>query len=282
MISRECGKVKIKKNICSLLTAITLSSPSFSPSVADAYDKNDNYITEKVVESLKSPAVLILVQETLNCADFIFFDEPQGCNSKVRSTVNYTAGSGTILEDKKGNKYILTSNHILPGDNFVVSIYTLNNDFVNATVYKKDHRQDLALLQIKTEDIGLLAPASGNCYGTNYSIGDYVVGVGYTMFQPSYIKGFVHSISLENKLINIGGHFIGGNSGGTSYAFNHGHPVGIGIMALHNRYHENGLNGIVSSNVIIEFLKDTLLEHYICKGEGGGKSEKSEKEGSGK
>lgn len=269
--------MKVKKNICSLITALSLSSSFFSPISANAYDKNDNYVTDKIVASITRPAVFVLAEENVSCAANAFFEQPRGCKDNATSAMDIWSGSGTVLADKKGVKYVLTNSHVLPEKNFLAHVHGVKREFIKTAVYKRDPYRDLALLKINAEDNSKIAPASEHCYGIDYSLGDHVAGIAYTMLRLSYVQGTVHSISDE-KMVNIEAPFIEGNSGGTLYAFDHGTPVGIGLMTLNNLYDKENLSAVVSTNVISEFLKGTPVEHYICKKE----VEKSEKESTGK
>ncbi|MDP3734363.1 MAG: serine protease [Nanoarchaeota archaeon] len=273
--------MKVKKNICSLLTALSLSS-SFSPSSAVAYDKNDNYVDDKVSERIKKPAAFVFVEERFPCADYAFYEEPSACDAETKVNTVYSFGSGVVLADKKNTKYVLTADHVLPkyNSNFIVNIHApKSKTFVKAKVYKRDAKRDLALLLIDKNNTENVPSASDICFGTGYSIGDHVVSVGYTNYNLSFIEGLVHSLN-SLSLITISGHFISGNSGGITYAFSEGKPVGIGVMAVSGDGTFDGLNGIISSERVHQFLNGTPVEDYNgarCK-----EVEKSEKESTGK
>jgi len=253
---------KIRQTICSLLTAVAVS---FSSSVADAYDKNDNYVTEETVQQMTEPSTMVFVREKVHCDKIRIFGQDEVCQNGREYTFSYANGSNIILSNKIGTKYVLTSDHLLPKENdaFLVRVGDEEGS-IEVRVIKRDYVKDLALFLMPKKGSERFSAYQG-CFGTSFSLGDFVIGVGYTMLDKSLLEGRIHSIP-DRKFLRLTMPLIQGNSGGILYAFDKGSPKVIGVLAVAQFYGNDNIGGAISAEVINEFLQDTPLAYYACKG----------------
>jgi serine protease Do len=170
-----------------------------------------------------------------------------------RSTVQvHTSGAGSgsgIIWSSDGQ--IVTNAHVLREGRVEVELW--NGRRLGAHILRRDHRRDVALLQV--EDDPLHAAALGNSDGLRP--GELVIAVGNPFgFTGAVSTGIVHSVGrlrgFAQPWIMSDVRLAPGNSGGP-LANARGCVVGINTMIA------GGLACAISSNYVAQFLSRAQL-----------------------
>ncbi|NNE75680.1 MAG: Do family serine endopeptidase [Pricia sp.] len=177
-------------------------------------------------------------------------------------------GSGVIINEKG---YIITNNHVIDNaDEVEVTLY--NNESYKATVIGTDPTTDLALLQIKADDLKTMALVNSD----DVEVGEWVLAVGNPMGLNSTVTAGI--VSAKARSININREkfavesFIQtdaainpGNSGGALVNLD-GNLVGINTAIASRTGTYTGYGFAVPSNIVTKVVEDLLKYGNVQRG----------------
>lgn len=195
-----------------------------------------------------------------------FGDMFQGQTPQMQPRVG--TGSGVIINEKG---YIVTNNHVIDNAEEVeVTLY--NNESYKATVIGTDPTTDLALLQIKAENLKTMALVNSD----DVAVGEWVLAVGNPMGLNSTVTAGI--VSAKARSININPDrfavesFIQtdaainpGNSGGALVNLD-GNLVGINTAIASRTGSYTGYGFAVPSNIVTKVVEDLLKYGTVQRG----------------
>lgn len=193
---------------------------------------------------------------------FFRFEQPGPSRPQVGT------GSGVIIND---NGYIVTNNHVIEGADDIEVALTDNRTF-KASIVGTDPTTDLALLQIKAEDLPTLKLMDSD----NVRVGEWVMAVGYPLGLNSTVtagivsaKGRNINILKENfaveSFIQTDAAINPGNSGGALVNLNGG-LVGINTAIASPTGAYAGYGFAVPSNIVSKVVEDLLQFGSVQRG----------------
>ncbi|WP_245967124.1 Do family serine endopeptidase [Ulvibacterium marinum] len=196
----------------------------------------------------------------------MFKDLPQGEGSRPQPM--YGAGSGVIINDQG---YIVTNNHVIANaDEIEVTLH--DNGTYKATVIGTDPTTDLALIQIKADNLSPLALVNSD----DVQIGEWVLAVGNPFSLTSTVTAGI--VSAKGRNININREkfavesFIQtdaainpGNSGGALVNLE-GNLIGINTAIASRTGTYNGYGFAVPSNIVSKVVEDLLKYGNVQRG----------------
>ena len=177
-------------------------------------------------------------------------------------------GSGVIINDKG---YIVTNNHVIDNaDEIEITLH--NNGTYKATVIGTDPSTDLALLQIKAENLKALSLVNSD----DVRIGEWVLAVGNPFSLNSTVTAGIVSAKARNININKDKFAVEsfiqtdaainpGNSGGALVNLN-GDLVGINTAIASRTGTYNGYGFAVPSNIVSKVIEDLLKYGSVQRG----------------
>jgi Do/DeqQ family serine protease len=199
-----------------------------------------------------------------------FENEQPGTNQeeKVNRKPIAGTGSGVIINE---NGYIITNNHVIENAE-EVEITLHNNGTYKATVIGTDPTTDLALLQIKADDLKSISFVNSD----DVEVGEWVLAVGNPFSLNSTVTAGIVSAKARN--ININKHkfavesFIQtdaainpGNSGGALVNLN-GDLIGINTAIASRTGTYNGYGFAIPSNIVSKVVEDLLKYGAVQRG----------------
>ncbi|MEE8118642.1 MAG: DegQ family serine endoprotease [Gammaproteobacteria bacterium] len=185
-----------------------------------------------------------------------FFGNPQ---QQPQRRETQSLGSGVIIDAKNG--YVLTNHHVVENADEIT--VTLNdNRSITAVVVGSDVRTDVAILQIKADNltdlkiadsdklkVGDFVIAIGNPFGLSHTVTSGIVsGLGRTGLNPENFEDFIQTDASINP----------GNSGGALVNLR-GELVGINTAILSRSGGNIGIGFAIPVNMAAQ-VKDQLLE----------------------
>jgi Do/DeqQ family serine protease len=198
-----------------------------------------------------------------------YFNEPdQKNNESQRPMPLIGTGSGVIINDKG---YIVTNNHVIENaDEIEVTLH--DNGSYKATVIGTDPSTDLALLQIKANNLKSLALVNSD----DVKVGEWVLAVGNPFSLNSTVTAGIVSAKARNININKDRFAVEsfiqtdaainpGNSGGALVNLN-GDLVGINTAIASRTGTYNGYGFAVPSNIVSKVVEDLLNYGYVQRG----------------
>ena len=177
-------------------------------------------------------------------------------------------GSGVIINEKG---YILTNNHVIQdADEIEVTLH--NNGTYKATVVGTDPSTDLALLQIKKENLKALPFVNSD----DVQVGEWVLAVGNPFSLNSTVTAGIVSAKARNININQDKFAVEsfiqtdaainpGNSGGALVNLN-GDLIGINTAIATRTGTYNGYGFAVPSNIASKVVEDLLKYGAVQRG----------------
>ncbi|MDE6021034.1 MAG: trypsin-like peptidase domain-containing protein [Ruminococcus sp.] len=186
----------------------------------------------------------------------------------ANGTVGST-GSGIILSE---NGYILTNAHVVSGfDSFEITVYN-NDDPYKAKLIGYDSKSDLAVMQIKAND---LIPATIG-YSEELSVGEEVVAIGNPAgLTSSVTKGIVSALGRQIRSGSTGFYMdciqtdaaiSPGNSGGALVNM-YGQVVGVTSSKYASAYYSGsayeGLGFAISIDQAMPIAEELINQGYI-------------------
>lgn len=189
---------------------------------------------------------------------------PEGMQSQPR----VGTGSGVIINDKG---YIVTNNHVIDNaDDVEVTLY--NNESYKATVIGTDPTTDLALLQIKAENLKTMSLVNSD----DVEVGEWVLAVGNPMGLNSTVTAGIVSAKARNININPDQFAVEsfiqtdaainpGNSGGALVNLD-GNLVGINTAIASRTGTYTGYGFAVPSNIVTKVVEDLLKYGNVQRG----------------
>ncbi len=180
----------------------------------------------------------------------------------------YGSGSGVII-DNKG--HIVTNNHVI--DNASELEVTLhNNETYKATVIGTDPTTDLALVQIKADNLKALSFVDSD----KVEIGEWVLAVGnpyslYSTVTAGIISAKARSININpekfavESFIQTDAAINPGNSGGALVDLD-GKIVGINTAIASRTGSYTGYGFAVPSNIVTKVVSDLLKYGTVQRG----------------
>lgn len=191
-----------------------------------------------------------------------FFDQPGQDSKKWRRSPMpmMGSGSGVIINDQG---YIITNNHVIENaDEIEVTLH--NNGTYKATVVGTDPTTDLALLQIKADNLKALSLVNSD----DVEIGEWVLAIGNPFSLNSTVTAGIVSAKARNININKEKFAVEsfiqtdaainpGNSGGALVNLN-GDLIGINTAIASRTGTYNGYGFAVPSNIVSKVVEDLL------------------------
>ncbi|QCW99494.1 Do family serine endopeptidase [Aggregatimonas sangjinii] len=197
-----------------------------------------------------------------------FNDAPQSPDGNLQPQPMYGTGSGVII-NKEG--YIITNNHVIDdADEVQVTLY--NNETYDATVIGTDPTTDLALLQIKADNLKTMAMVNSD----DVEVGEWVLAVGNPMGLNSTVTAGIVSAKARNININKEKFAVEsfiqtdaainpGNSGGALVNLE-GNLIGINTAIASRTGTYNGYGFAVPSNIVTKVVEDILNYGSVQRG----------------
>ncbi|MCB9304406.1 MAG: Do family serine endopeptidase [Lewinellaceae bacterium] len=195
-----------------------------------------------------------------------FFQQPQDGNGQP--PVAMGAGSGVIINEKG---YIVTNNHVIDNaDDIEVTLH--DNRTFKATVVGADPATDLALIQIRAEDLPTLPMANSD----EVKVGEWVLAVGNPFNLNSTVTAGIVSAKARNinivkdqyaveSFIQTDAAINPGNSGGALVNLD-GQLVGINTAIASPTGSYSGYGFAVPSNIVAKVIKDLLAYGNVQRG----------------
>ncbi|WP_437371576.1 Do family serine endopeptidase [Maribacter litoralis] len=189
---------------------------------------------------------------------------PQGSSSRPR----VGTGSGVIINDKG---YIVTNNHVIDNaDEVEVTLY--NNQSYKATVIGTDPTTDLALLQIKADNLKTMSLVNSD----DVEVGEWVLAVGNPLGLNSTVTAGIVSAKARSIHINTDKFAVEsfiqtdaainpGNSGGALVNLD-GNLVGINTAIASTTGTYTGYGFAVPSNIVTKVVEDLLKFGNVQRG----------------
>ncbi|MGA9852823.1 MAG: DegQ family serine endoprotease [Gammaproteobacteria bacterium] len=212
-----------------------------------------------------------------------FFQQFFGMPNQPMQRNFQALGSGVIVDAAKG--YILTNNHVIENaDKITVTLY--DNRTFKAKVIGRDPDTDLAVLQIKADDltqiplgnsaalqVGDFVIAIGNPFGLNHTVTAGIVSAkGRTQVQDGKYSDFIQTdaainpgnsggalVNLEGQLVGINTMIVTSGGGGGNIGIGFAIPINMarGVMDQLIRYGkvERGILGVSLQNLSPELAE---------------------------
>lgn len=189
---------------------------------------------------------------------------PEGMQSQPR----VGTGSGVIINDKG---YIVTNNHVIDNaDEVEVTLY--NNESYKATVIGTDPTTDLALLQIKADNLKTMSLVNSD----DVEVGEWVLAVGNPLGLNSTVTAGIVSAKARSIHINTDKFAVEsfiqtdaainpGNSGGALVNLD-GNLVGINTAIASRTGTYTGYGFAVPSNIVTKVVEDLLKYGNVQRG----------------
>jgi len=177
-------------------------------------------------------------------------------------------GSGVIINEKG---YIVTNNHVIDdADEIEVTLY--DNESYKATVIGTDPTTDLALLQIKAENLKTMSLVNSD----DVEVGEWVLAVGNPLGLNSTVTAGIVSAKARNININRDRFAVEsfiqtdaainpGNSGGALVNLD-GNLVGINTAIASRTGTYTGYGFAVPSNIVTKVVEDLLKYGNVQRG----------------
>ncbi|WP_246474429.1 Do family serine endopeptidase [Arenibacter arenosicollis] len=197
-----------------------------------------------------------------------FNDSPQMPDGRLQPRPMYGSGSGVIINEKG---YIITNNHVIDNaDEVEVTLY--DNKTYKATVMGTDPSTDLALLQIKADNLKTMAMVNSD----DVKVGEWVLAVGNPMGLNSTVTAGIVSAKARNININKEKFAVEsfiqtdaainpGNSGGALVNLE-GNLVGINTAIASQTGSYSGYGFAVPSNIVTKVVEDILKYGSVQRG----------------
>ena len=249
--------------ITSLIFAQNSVLKQFSQAFADVAEK-------------ANPAVVTIITETeYKMEDFhqgLPFDNPfffpRGLPRKYHGRA---LGSGVIVEAEKG--YILTNNHVVDKAD-EIKIKLMDKRVISATVVGTDPKSDLAVLQIKADNLSELELGNSD----KLRVGDWVLAVGSPFsanLSHTVTAGIVSALGRSNVIssrdhyedfIQTDAAINPGNSGGALLNME-GELVGINTAIATGGFEKanRGVGFAIPSNMAKKVMQDLITKGYVVR-----------------
>ena len=198
----------------------------------------------------------------------MFKNSPQSPEGRLQPQPMYGSGSGVIINEKG---YIITNNHVIDNaDEVEVTLY--DNETYKATVIGTDPSTDLALLQIKADNLKTMAMVNSD----DVEVGEWVLAVGNPMGLNSTVTAGIVSAKARNININKEKFAVEsfiqtdaainpGNSGGALVNLD-GNLIGINTAIASRTGTYNGYGFAVPSNIVTKVVEDILKYGSVQRG----------------
>ncbi|MAU25903.1 MAG: serine protease [Muricauda sp.] len=180
----------------------------------------------------------------------------------------YGSGSGVIINEKG---YIVTNNHVIDdADELEVTLH--DNTTYKATVIGTDPTTDLALIQIKADNLKPLTLVNSD----DVEVGEWVLAVGNPFSLNSTVTAGIVSAKARNININKEKFAVEsfiqtdaainpGNSGGALVNLD-GNLIGINTAIASRTGTYNGYGFAVPSNIVSKVVEDLLKYGSVQRG----------------
>ena len=258
---------KIVFGIIFFITALIFAQNSvlkqFSQAFADVAEK-------------ANPAVVTIITETeYKMEDFhqgLPFDNPFFFpRNSPRKYRGRALGSGVIVEAEKG--YILTNNHVVDKAD-EIKIKLMDKRVISATVVGTDPKSDLAVLQIKADNLSELELGNSD----KLRVGDWVLAVGSPFsanLSHTVTAGIVSALGRSNVIssrdhyedfIQTDAAINPGNSGGALLNME-GELVGINTAIATGGFEKanRGVGFAIPSNMAKKVMQDLITKGYVVR-----------------
>lgn len=203
---------------------------------------------------------------------FRFFFEPDNRgrnNHQQQPKVKMGSGSGVIINSKG---YIVTNNHVIENaDDIEVTLYDNRN--YKAKVIGTDPSTDLALIQIKANDLAALPLVNSD----NVKVGEWVLAIGNPFSLNSTVTAGIVSAKARNinilrdrnysveSFIQTDAAINPGNSGGALVNLQGG-LIGINTAIASPTGAYTGYGFAVPSNIVNKIVEDLLKFGVVQRG----------------
>ena len=191
---------------------------------------------------------------------FRYFFGPNAPREQVQERPFRGLGSGVIIDADEG--YIVTNNHVIEGaDEILIGLH--DGREVEAKLIGTDPESDIALLQIKADDLVALKRADSD----KLRVGDFAVAIGNPFgLGQTVTSGIVSAMGRSGLGIEMLENFIqtdaainSGNSGGALVNLN-GDLIGINTAIVAPGGGNVGIGFAIPANMVNN-LVDQIIEH---------------------
>lgn len=198
----------------------------------------------------------------------MFKGSPEMPEGRVEPQPIHGTGSGVIINEKG---YVITNNHVIDSaDEVEVTLY--NNESYKASVIGTDPTTDLALLQIKADNLKTMALVNSD----DVEVGEWVLAVGNPIGLNSTVTAGIVSAKARNININKEKFAVEsfiqtdaainpGNSGGALVNLE-GNLIGINTAIASRTGTYNGYGFAVPSNIVTKVVEDILKYGSVQRG----------------
>ncbi|GAB5409920.1 MAG: DegQ family serine endoprotease [Balneolaceae bacterium] len=256
-------------NLVSLPDYNTEVTPSENRSVASLKDMNDAIID--IAEKTNPAVVTITTEKTeqLKTMDpfSMFFGNPNGRDSQTREYVRRGLGSGVIVSEEG---YVLTNNHVIENTD-EIKVRLFNGDEVEAELVGTDPATDIAVLQIKVDNIPTVKLGDSDAA----KVGSFVLAIGSPLSEDlahTVSFGIVSARSRSLTNLTAYGDYIQtdaainpGNSGGALIDMN-GELVGINSAIASRSGGNDGIGFAIPIKLAKRIMDDLIEDGEVSRG----------------
>tara|TARA_Y100001970_G_C14210765_1_gene846764 strand:+ start:1034 stop:2428 length:1395 start_codon:yes stop_codon:yes gene_type:complete len=183
-------------------------------------------------------------------------------------------GSGVIVDSKNG--YIVTNHHVVfdkgkPVDEIVIQL--MDKRMFDAEIVGLDEGTDLAILQIKAEDIKAVKIGDSD----DVRVGEWVLAIGSPFsanLSHTVTAGIVSAVGRDNVMTQGGDKYQDfiqtdaainpGNSGGALLNMD-GELVGINAAIISGSRSNSGVGFAIPSNIVKKVKADLISKGYVVR-----------------
>lgn len=263
-------------NLISLPTYDTKVIPSEQRAVASLKDINDAIVD--IAEKTNPSVVTITTEKTQQVRQMdsfsMFFGNPNGREGQTKEYVQRGLGSGVIVSEEG---YILTNNHVID-DTDEIKVRLFNGDVVDAKLVGADPQTDIAVLQIKANNLPVIELGNSD----EAKVGSFVLAIGSPLSEDlahTVSFGIVSARSRNIGIIkNAQGEAFGfedfiqtdaainpGNSGGALIDMN-GELVGINSAIASRSGGNDGIGFAIPIKLAKRIMDDLVEDGSVSRG----------------
>ncbi|MBE7214083.1 Do family serine endopeptidase DegQ [Shewanella benthica] len=259
-------KSKLSLLSAALLTASLSLAPSLSQAAIPIAVEGQSIPSLAPMLARTTPAVVAVAVTGTHVSKqklpdaFRYFFGPNAPREQVQERPFRGLGSGVIIDADKG--YIVTNNHVIEGaDEILIGLH--DGREVEATLIGTDAESDIALLQIKADNLVALKRADSD----ELRVGDFAVAIGNPFgLGQTVTSGIVSAMGRSGLGIEMLENFIqtdaainSGNSGGALVNLN-GDLIGINTAIVAPGGGNVGIGFAIPSNMVNNLI-DQIIEH---------------------
>lgn len=238
-------------------------------SVATLKDINNAIVD--IAERTNPSVVTITTEKTQQVRQMdpfsMFFGNPNGREGQTKEYVRRGLGSGVIVSNEG---YIITNNHVIENTD-EIKVRLFNGDEVSAELVGADPATDIAVLQIKTENLPVIKLGNSD----DAKIGSFVLAIGSPLSEDLAHTVSFGIVSARGRMLNsltAYGDYIQtdaainpGNSGGALIDMN-GELVGINSAIASRSGGNDGIGFAIPIKLAKRIMEDLVEDGSVSRG----------------